>query len=216
MSSVTVPTWKGTSRTLEEYAIECPFCHALVNPRYIFLHGQSLFAVCPNSDCNQHFILTSDYTGTRFEVVEPNSMPGKREFSNTIRNVSPDFETIYNQAYHAEQIHLDQICGVGYRKALEFLIKDYLISHVVETDADKVVIKKTFLDKCIQDYVPNEQVKIVARRAVWLGNDETHYTRKWENKDVSHLKRLIDLTVRWIESDIETKELLQDMPEPKK
>ena len=214
MSSVTVPTWKGTSRTLEEYAIECPFCHALVNPRYIFLHGQSLFAVCPNSDCNQHFILTSDYTGTRFEVVEPNSTPGKREFSNTIRNVSPDFETIYNQAYHAEQIHLDQICGVGYRKALEFLIKDYLISHVVETDADKVVIKKSFLDKCIQDYVPNEQVKIVARRAVWLGNDETHYTRKWENKDVSHLKRLIDLTVRWIESDIETKELLQDMPEP--
>ena len=214
MSSVNVPTWKGTSRTLEEYAIECPFCHALVNPRYIYLHYQSLFAVCPNSDCNQHFILTSDYTGTRFEKVEPNSTPGKREFSNTIRSVSPDFEKIYNQAYHAEQIHLDQICGVGYRKALEFLIKDYLISHVVETDADKVVIKKTFLDKCIQDYVSNEQVKIVARRAVWLGNDETHYTRKWENKDVSHLKRLIDLTVRWIESDIETKELLQDMPEP--
>ena len=214
MSTVSVLTWKGTSLELEEYAIECPFCHALVNPKYICLHDRSLFAVCPNSDCNQHFILTSDYTGSCFEEVEPNSTPGKRVFSNTIRKVSPDFEKIYNQAYHAEQIHLDQICGVGYRKALEFLIKDYLIFHVVETDADKEVIKKTFLDKCIQDYVPNDQVKIVARRAVWLGNDETHYTRKWGNKDVSHLKSLIDLTVRWIESDIETKELLQDMPDP--
>ena len=121
MSAVSVLTWKGTSRELEEYAIECPFCHALVNPKYICLHDQSLFAVCPNSDCNKHFILTSDYTGSCFEEVEPNSIPGKRVFSNTIRKVSPDFEKIYNQAYHAEQIHLDQICGVGFRKALEFL-----------------------------------------------------------------------------------------------
>lgn len=216
MSNVIVLTGNGFTREIPQLAIECPFCHALVNPKYLYLHENSLFAVCPNSDCDKHFVLSSRYSDCNFDEIQSNSTPGKRGFSSTIRRISPEFEKIYNQAYHAEQICLDQICGVGYRKALEFLIKDYLISEVAEDDATKELIKKTFLDKCIQDYVPNEQVKIVARRAVWLGNDETHYTRKWENKDVSHLKSLIDLTVRWIESDIETKELLNEMPEQNK
>ena len=213
MSNVNVLTWTGYTREIPQLAIECPFCHALVNPKYLYLHENSLFAVCPNSDCDKHFVLLSSYSDYSFDEVQPNSTPGKRDFSITIRKVSPEFENIYNQAYHAEQIGLDQICGVGYRKALEYLIKDYLIFQVAEDDATKELIKKTFLDRCIQDYVPNEQVKIVARRAAWLGNDETHYTRRWGNKDVSHLKSLIDLTVRWIESDIETKELLNEMPE---
>lgn len=216
MSTVTVLTWKGLTREIQQLAIECPFCHALVNPKYLYIHEDSLFAVCPNSDCDKHFILTSPYSDYSFVEVQPNSTPGKRVFSSTIRKISPEFEEIYNQAFHAEQISLDQICGTGYRKALEFLIKDYLISQVAKDDDTKEAIKNTFLDKCIQNYVPNEQVKIVARRAVWLGNDETHYTRKWGNKDVSHLKSLIDLVVRWIESDIETKELLEEMPEQNK
>lgn len=216
MSTVSVLTSNGFTIDVQELAIECPFCHALVNPKYLCIHDKSLFAVCPNSDCGQHFILTSDYTGQYFRRPQPNSTPGKKVFSDTIRKVSQDFEKIYNQAYFAEQIHLDQICGVGYRKALEFLIKDYLMSNATEDDAIKEVIKNKLLGKCIQDHVANEQVKIVASRAVWLGNDETHYTRKWEDKDVSHLKCLIDLTVRWIESDIETKELLNEMPEQKK
>ena len=36
------------------------------------------------------------------------------------------FLTIYNQSLSAEDNNLDQIAGIGYRKALEFLIKDYL------------------------------------------------------------------------------------------
>ena len=63
------------------------------------------------------------------------------------------------------------------------------------------------------DDVADERIKTVAKRAVWLGNDETHYVRKWNNKDVSNLKQLIDLTVRWIENEEETKKLLEDMPE---
>ena len=55
----------------------------------------------------------------------------------------------------------------------------------------------------------------MASRAAWLGNDETHYIRKWVDKDVQNLKSLIDLTIRWIESEIETKQLLTEMPENK-
>lgn len=67
------------------------------------------------------------------------------------------------------------------------------------------------MGNCIQENVQNENIKNVARRAVWLGNDETHYIRKWEDKDVNNLKHLIDLTVRWIENEIETERVLQEM-----
>ena len=60
------------------------------------------------------------------------------------------------------------------------------------------------------------RIKEVAKRAAWLGNDETHYVRIWEEKDVSDLKQLINLTVRWIENEIETRQLLENMPDSKK
>jgi len=33
-------------------------------------------------------------------------------------------------------------------------------------------------------------VKAVANRATWLGNDETHYEKKYEQLDIKHLKEL--------------------------
>ena len=192
-----------------QYSIECPFCHSSVTPNYLYLKDYNLFACCPNETCKKYFILSPNKEGQYVEVL-PNAIPTTRKYSEIIIGISPSFVKIYNQAYHAEQMHLDQICGVGYRKALEFLIKDYLISK--ESDKDKIEnIKEKFLSNCIQEDVQNENIKNVAKRAVWLGNDETHYIRKWEDKDVSNLKHLIDLTIRWIENEIETERVLQEM-----
>ncbi len=105
------------------------------------------------------------------------------------------------------------VAGPGYRKALEFLIKDYLCLAQPE-DAEK--IKKAQLGPCIADYVTNENVKAMAARAVWLGNDETHYTRKWEDKDLEDLKKLIQLTVHWIEMELMTTSVIEEMPEGKR
>ena len=41
----------------------------------------------------------------------------------------------------------------------------------------------------ISRYIDDSNIKNVAKRAVWLGNDETHYIRKWEDKDLSFLKK---------------------------
>lgn len=212
MSVTQVLTGFSSRTNLNEVAIECPFCHSKVIPNYLFLHEGNLFASCPNSACNKHFVLNSSVNG--FKNVQPNSSPKQKAFSETIISVSPFFIEIYNQAFYAEQVSLNQICGVGYRKALEFLIKDYLLSNISEEEVDRrEYIKNKFLGKCISEDVTNEKIKAVAQRAVWLGNDETHYVRKWSEKDVSHLKILIELTVRWIESEIETRQLLNDMPE---
>ena len=212
MSTVDVIVGFGAKHNVERVAITCPFCHSKMTPDYLFLHDNHMFAQCSNSDCGRHIVLSPGYR-SGFSVVESNALPRAREFSNTIKGVSPSFITIYNQAFYAEQFSLDQICGVGYRKALEFLIKDYLILGI-EDETEKESIKSKFLYNCINDDVTDSRIREVAKRAVWLGNDETHYTRKWANKDVSNLKQLIDLTVRWIENELETKVLLTEMQEP--
>lgn len=209
MSQVSVITSGGISQMVTQYAIECPFCHSKVTPNYLCIDGYNIYASCPNAMCKKYFILSQD-SGNRFVIVEPNACPKKKEFSDIINSISSQFVSIYNQAYFAEQINLDQICGVGYRKSLEFLIKDYLISKETEKQV-KENIRKKFLNNCIQDHVQNDNIKNVAKRAVWLGNDETHYVRVWANKDVKNLKQLIDLTVRWIENEVETERVLQEM-----
>ena len=99
---------------------------------------------------------------------------------------------------------------MGYRKALEFLLKDYLIGvHPAKSEE----IKKSFLGTCIRDYVANSNIKAVSKRAVWLGNDETHYVRIWEGKDLEDLKTLVDLTVRWIEMEQMTASVIEEMPD---
>lgn len=209
MSSVSVRKSDGYTTTIIQYTIECPFCHSMVIPNYLCLDSGNLFTSCPNEKCKRHFVLIQNKEGQYVNVL-PNAIPCVRSFSDIIANISPSFVKIYNQAYHAEQVNLNQICGVGYRKALEFLIKDYLISK--ESDAQTIEnIKSKFLNNCIQDNVQNENIKNVAKRAVWLGNDETHYIRVWADKDVNNLKQLIDLTVRWIENEVETERVLQEM-----
>jgi hypothetical protein len=58
--------------------------------------------------------------------------------------------------------------------------------------------------------------KATASRAAWLGNDETHYVRKWEQADLESLKKFIQLTMHWIEMEELTKEGEKGMPEGKK
>lgn len=212
MSQVVVRKSDNLSAKLTQYTIECPYCHTNIIPKYLFLDNDNLFACCPNYTCSCHFVLIQN-NERKFVKLLPNSIPSKKQFSGIISSISPSFASIYNQAYHAEQSNLDQICGVGYRKALEFLIKDYLISKE-DNDTIKENIKKKFLNNCIQEDVQNENIKNVAKRAVWLGNDETHYIRKWADRDVNNLKQLIELTVRWIENEVETERVLQEMENP--
>ncbi len=47
--------------------------------------------------------------------------------------------------------------------------------------------------------------------AAWLGNDETHYERRWVDKDVEDLRRLIDITCHWIEMNVLTAQYRQEM-----
>ena len=210
MSTVTVITSDGHHIGVERYSIICPNCGTRISPEYLCADSRTgvLFCRCPVGDCGTHFMLRQHST---WQDLLPNHSLMKETFSPIITELSSAFVKIYNEAYAAEQMSLMEICGVGYRKALEFLVKDYAIVGKDEETVEK--IKKSFLGPCIESYVTDARIKEVAKRAVWLGNDETHYVRKWENKDVQDLKGLIRLTIRWVEQEKETERLLEEMKE---
>lgn len=203
----------------------CPKCEraAELKPVYTFGHSKKIgkndtiqvVMQCPRSTCRAFSIVTyrshyQDFRGTN-ELTDYYPRSAKtRDFPQTIADISPEFIEIYKQSLLAEGSGLNKIAGVGYRKALEFLIKDYLVDEYPDRDEE---IKKKALGKCIDEDVTNSNIKLVAKRATWIGNDETHYTRVWIDKDLNDLKMLIDLTVHWLDSEALTKKLINDMPD---
>lgn len=200
----------------------CPICHDAVEPvdtgqNWIVPNDRvEIVFRCPNFECERYFIAryTIKEAGKNFySFSEAVPLTVRTTASDkVITNISPNFVALFREAEEAELRNLKLVCGPGYRKALEFLIKDYVIS----LNAGKAdTIKKLNLGKCISDFVSNDKVKEVSARAVWLGNDETHYERKWDGKDLQDLKNLIALTVHWIEMEKLTDEIINEMPEGK-
>jgi hypothetical protein len=213
---------------LEKFPDTCPICHRSIVPEIFGGSGnwndqdktaQVVFR-CVATLCQNLFIGTYTIrqvaapgmvrTSCALVSVEP-MRPAQAAVPDSVSKISPTFVVIRNQVADAEARGLDQIVGIGLRKALEFLIKDFAISRF-PNDAAK--IKKMFLSHCIDEYIKDGNVSACAKRAAWLGNDEAHYLRKWDAKDVGDLKRLIHLTVNWIDSLHETEGFVGDMPAP--
>lgn len=215
---------QGSSHQGDKTPDSCPLCHFSITPidwTIGVVTGQFMERVlqCPNAACQHLFLARYYFNGSHFDLK--NCVPAEirpPSKSETIKRISDDFCKIYDESYKAEAQGLKLVAGPGYRKALEFLIKDYVISQCPETEQEKVAAHKTDVEKmqlgpCIANYVKSEQIKEIAKRAAWLGNDETHYVRKWESKDLDDLKKLISLTIHWIEIEKLTADVIQDMPE---
>ena len=134
-------------------------------------------------------------------------------FSPAIVAISEQFCTIYAQANDAEHYGLDQICGVAYGRALEFLVKDYAKRDKPEA-AEKT--EKATLHFCIQNFVTDPDIRGSTDLARWARNDETHYVRDYKGRDIKDLKRLIKLTVAFIENSEQRRALARDAEEEKR
>lgn len=175
---------KNSERILINF--ECPICGGVIYLEWL---------------C----IVDGDYL---FSKIYPNRNRISK-FNEEIKSISEDFIKIYNEAEIAENNNLYSICGPGYRKSLEFLIKDYII---VKKHNIKEEVKSKFLGYCIKNYIDDIRIKDTAERAVWIGNDETHYERKWESKDINDLKNFIQLIIYWIESELKYAKMIEEMP----
>lgn len=206
----------------------CPFCHHGIKPEVHFGYDfdrefyRNIRVVysCPRKECLEPFfgVYSKDITDiyNRFPPRFRGCTPFKfkeEEFDDVVKEISSEFISIYNQAKQAEERKLDQICGLGYRKALEFLIKDYLM-HKFPDEAEEIKNNHRFAS-VIEQYVTDEKVKFLASRATWLGNDYAHYIRKWEDKDITDLKRLIKTTLYWISAEKELEYYQREMEDGK-
>jgi hypothetical protein len=200
---------------------ECPYCKFVVHHSQLPQGGHivdnkwKVLFQCPRGECREYYFGNFIIEESKFPVFV-NFLGGNiilSEFNEIIVNISQKFISIFNEAETAEYYGLSSLCGAGYRKALEYLIKDYLIKKKPELES---VLGKLTLGNCIRGYVDNPNVKDCAQRATWIGNDEVHYIKIWEGKDLSHLKDLISLTISWIELEVKTQNFIKEMPERKK
>lgn len=163
----------------------CPCCHTAIVPRHLdsyFLKDQSMPYGCEDAGTLYSFYFCSGCS-----------------FSDKINKLSPNFVKIYNQSEQAESTGLLEICGMGYRKALEFLVKDYAISKYPDRQNE---IESSMLGKCINSYIDNEKIKTLAKASAWIGNDETHYVQKHQNYNLQDLKRFVTTAIAYIEYEL--------------
>ena len=150
-----------------------------------------------NHEASTNYLAEPVYTGpTKFK---------EETFDTALSELSPQFVKIYNQALAAESSGLSEISGIGYRKALEFLVKDYLIH---ENPDDAETVKRMELGNCIANKVSNARLKAVASRSAWLGNDQTHYVQRFADRDIEDMKSFIRATVYWISMELITEDAL--------
>jgi hypothetical protein len=194
----------------------CPVCHR--HSEIELIRGEStddgavvqVIFRCAYMKCRQFFFC---YYGPKPQgslvAVRP-VKPQQSAFSDAVRAISPTFVSVFQEAEEAAANGLNQVAGPGYRKAFEFLIKDYAKSHSPQKAAD---IEGKFSGAVVNEYVPDKRIQSVAKRCLWLGNDETHYLKKWTQHDVTDLVALIKLVAHWIDIEQLSKTYVQQMPE---
>ncbi len=207
----------NNERICYETVNKCPICNSSIAPveksKFFNSDSKMYFFMFECPACNKGFITHYNYSNERkikndisYNMLKlVNSypkVPESHQFDENIKKLSSNFCEIFNQAYVAEQMKLNEIAGIGYRKALEFLIKDYCIDKNKEQEEK---IKKEPLSQVITNYILSDKIRNLAKASIWIGNDETHYVRKYEDKDIKDLKRFISATVAYI-----TYELIAD------
>lgn len=139
----------------------CPLCHHGIEPikicHNIIERDQNIGDIlqllyrCPRRECQRAFIASYRQNINHYyhrydgQFILRNTSPyaaTEPEIQKEIKNLSPDYVNLMAQSLSAEHYQLEQISGVGYRKALEYLIKDYAIH---KTPEDKETVKSSFL-----------------------------------------------------------------------
>ncbi|ODJ57576.1 hypothetical protein BFR41_02500 [Brochothrix thermosphacta] len=217
---------KSTPQQVEyNLSDKCPHCQNSISPMAKFaivkerlqeatINHVAILLQCPNTECSEFFIdwfrinttIRSEISESYKEIYNfkhnlTNDLP------NEVNEKFPEFNEIYSQALQAENYGLNLIAGVGYRKALEFLVKQYCI-HKDPDNEEK--IKKEALGATIANRLSDfPKIQLLAKAATWIGNDETHFVRKHKNHDITSMKKFIKSAATFISADLDADEAIE-------
>lgn len=186
----------------------CPHCHVVNNPSLNYGDQSKdtdnipcYISVwqCANLRCQKLFIVLHKLTDGEIKFIRfLNGLPQGPIWPKPIEELKSSngnevnkskFIKTYLQSLEAENNGLDELAGMGYRKAIEYLVKDWAINNNPDK---KEQIEKSWLGVVIKDYYDGD-LKEILERATWLGNDQAHYNKLFEEFDIDVLKELIDL-----------------------
>lgn len=131
----------------------------------------------------------------------------KRQFHKLIEELSPRFVNVYHQAQMAEQNEAYTIAGMGYRAALEILIKDYALNNLHD---DKNKISSMSLNDCIAHYFKGDTENNIAlfnsADVVRIfGNNFAHWECPEdfsEQESIVHIKTYLDIFISMIKTKL--------------
>lgn len=169
----------------------------------------SVVSIYRCSSCNQLFAIWSEHNKTdeandakqskyvcTTKYIYPDDAP-KTTFSQEILELSNEFVAIYKQSECAESHGLNEICGMGYRRALEFLVDAYIRHIHSEQSIDANLPLSTKISKFIDD----PKIQTLAQKSAWLCNDATHIVIKHPDREVGDIKKFIKAIVTMIDAE---------------
>ena len=183
-----------------EKPMSCPYCGihtdtAETVAQHFLLTGtqRALVVGCRCTRCKKQFLAVYIEEDNRLTLNTIIPVADADEVHPGLKTVSPEFERIHQQSYRAELRGDIDIAAVGYRTALEVLIKDFAIRELGEEE-EEVASKK--LAQAIEDYSGTVGMKNAENVVRKLGNDYTHYRKKYEPFGFMELKHYYGIVLR--------------------
>jgi hypothetical protein len=198
-------TGRGASRRYGEVPEMCPLCRHHVDPRRLTAHSTGSDDVrvdftfqCPRAECRRVFV--GEYRlGPDGEydllAVAPRAAVGET-LPDAVTAIAPAFVELYGEAREAEARGLHQLAGVGMRRALELLSRDFAAREHPDREEE---VRALPAGECIRRFVADPLVRDYAAGLPGLDGDEDPFGGAGE-PDPERLRVLVRLLVNWLES----------------
>lgn len=182
-----------------EKPMSCPYCGVhtdaiATDAQYFYLSGnkRALVVAYQCTRCKKQFLAIYIREDKQLTLNTIIPIAENDEVHEGLKEVSPEFERIHQQAYRAELRGDIDLAAIGYRTALEVLVKDFAIKVLGEKE-EEVARKK--LAQAIEDYSGSVELMSTSDVVRMLSNDYTHYLKKYENISFETLKHYYNVTI---------------------
>lgn len=185
--------------TIHAFGLKCDNKHSLAGSNPMDIFALYFCPNCKNAFVSKYWIYNYannyDNTAHRQWDAPDRSASFEPEIDPMLKELSPGFAKMYGQAYKSEHSGSPELAGMGYRAALEYLVKDYLLLNCTDEQKKTTVLKLT-LSAAISEL--KDPLSSLALSVAWIGNDFTHYVQKHPEMDISDLKNFLSATMRYI------------------